>query len=74
MFFGLSFKNLSRVRQIIAILIKYGFEDFVVNTPLFNYLPNSTQLKWTREGSPINLIDQSEYEWLPKNWVLLLSS
>lgn len=60
MLFGLSFKNLSRVRQIIAILIKYGFEDFVVNTPLFNYLPNSTQLKWTREGSPINEYNRAE--------------
>lgn len=60
MLFGLSFKNLSRVRQIIAVLIKYGFEDFVVNTPLFNYLPNSTQLKWTREGSPINEYNRAE--------------
>jgi ubiquinone biosynthesis protein len=60
MIFQQTFRNFGRIREIIAILMKYGFEDFVVNTPLFNYLPNRTQLKWTREGSPIN--ESNRYE------------
>jgi len=54
MLFGLSLQNLKRIREITAILIKYGFEVFVVSTPLFNYLPNRIKTKWTREGSSVS--------------------
>ncbi len=60
MLFQQTFRNFSRIREIISILLKYGFEDIVVNTHLYNYLPNRTKLKWTREGSPINEINRFE--------------
>lgn len=60
MIFEQTFRNFGRIREIISILMKYGFEDFVVNTPLFNYLPNRTKIKWTREGSPINEFNRYE--------------
>lgn len=53
MIFETTFRNLRRMREIVSILMKYGFEEIVVETPLFNFVPNATKLKWTREGTPI---------------------
>ena len=33
MSFTQTFKNIKRIRKIIQVLLKYGFEDVVVNTP-----------------------------------------
>lgn len=48
MFFNGTFKHLGRTRQIIQILIKYGFEDIVTNTPLQNVIPKRLLLSWMR--------------------------
>lgn len=43
-----TFRNLNRTREIIGILIKYGFEDVVMYSTLRNLVPESTRLKWLR--------------------------
>ncbi|MCD8528873.1 MAG: AarF/ABC1/UbiB kinase family protein [Chitinophagales bacterium] len=41
-----TFKHLKRTRQIIAILLKYGFEDIVFNSFLENIVPRRLLLNW----------------------------
>jgi ubiquinone biosynthesis protein len=48
-----TFKNLNRTREIIGVLIKWGFEDVVINSTLRNLVPESTRLKWLRDDKPI---------------------
>lgn len=48
MFFNGTFKHLGRTRQIISVLIKYGFEDVVFNSFLSSLVPKRMLLKWTR--------------------------
>ena len=48
MFFNQAIKNLKRTREIIAVLIKYGFEEVVANTALHSFVPQSRQLTWVR--------------------------
>jgi len=47
MFFQNTVKNINRLRQVIQILLKYGFEDIVLNTPLQKFIPPKTTLTWT---------------------------
>ena len=47
MFFQNTVKNINRLRQVIQILLKYGFEDIVMNTPLQKLIPPKTKLTWT---------------------------
>ncbi|MCI5056160.1 MAG: AarF/UbiB family protein, partial [Flavobacteriales bacterium] len=49
---GQTFKNLKRTREIIQILVKYGFEDLVSNSTLRNFVPETTRLKWLRQDRP----------------------
>jgi ubiquinone biosynthesis protein len=51
--FNQTIKNLNRLRQIIQVLIKYGFEDLVANTTLRNLVPRSRQLSWLRQNRPV---------------------
>ncbi|KOY84843.1 hypothetical protein AD998_00590 [bacterium 336/3] len=44
MLFGQTIRNLKRIRQITNILLKYGFEDIVANTPLKAIIPASRRL------------------------------
>lgn len=50
---GQTIKNLNRVREVIQVLGKYGFEDLVINTPLRNFIPKSRQLTWLRHERPV---------------------
>lgn len=49
MLFDQTFKNISRVREIANILLKYGFEDFVSNTALKAVIPGKRRLSYKRE-------------------------
>ncbi|MFK7905890.1 MAG: ABC1 kinase family protein [Chitinophagales bacterium] len=53
MLFDQTIKNINRTREIIAILLKYGFEDVVTNTPLKNFVPQKRRLTWLREEKPV---------------------
>lgn len=54
MLFESTFRNINRTRAIINILLKYGFEDVVTNTPLQKVIPNKLLIKWTREERHVN--------------------
>jgi len=41
-------RNLSRLSEIIQVLIKYGFENFIGQTQLKKLIPESQQRKWKR--------------------------
>ena len=53
MFFDQTLKNINRTREIIAILLKYGFEDIVTNTPLKGFVPQKRRLTWLRAEKPV---------------------
>ena len=48
-----TFKNIKRIRKIIKVLMKYGFEDVVVNTPLKKLVPKKIQISWLRQERPV---------------------
>src|SRR5690606_42093850 len=60
MLFNQTIKNLKRIREIIRILIKYGFEDIVSATPLHKLVPRNMQRSWSRQDRPI--MEYSRYE------------
>ncbi|HEX8427122.1 AarF/ABC1/UbiB kinase family protein [Hymenobacter sp.] len=41
--------NLTRIRQVAEVLIRYGFEDAVTSTPLRRLVPQSRRISW-QEG------------------------
>lgn len=45
-------RNLGRLRQIMSIFVKYGFEDVIANSTLRNIVPESLRLKWIRQERP----------------------
>ena len=53
MLFNNTFKNLGRTREIIAVLVKYGFEDVVTNSTLRNFVSESKRLTWIRQEKPV---------------------
>lgn len=52
-FNGQTFQNIGRIREIIAVLIKYGFEDVVTNSTLRNFVSEKGRLSWQRQGLPV---------------------
>lgn len=52
-FNGQTFQNISRIREIIAVLVKYGFEDVVTNSTLRNFVSEKGRVSWTRQGQPV---------------------
>lgn len=48
-----TFKNIGRIREIIGILIKYGFEDVVVNSTLRNFVSEKRRINWIRDEKPV---------------------
>lgn len=50
---GQTFQNISRIREIIGVLIKYGFEDVVTNSTLRNFVSETGRLAWTRGGHSV---------------------
>ncbi len=53
MAFNNTIRNLNRTREIISILIKYGFEDFIANSTLRNLVTESMRLRWLRDEKPV---------------------
>ncbi len=53
MLFNQTIKNLNRLRQILQVLVKYGFEDAITSTTLRNLVPRSRQLSWLRQNRPV---------------------
>jgi ubiquinone biosynthesis protein len=49
----LSIKNLGRINEIIGILVKYGFEDIVVNSTLRNFVSENRRISWVRDERPV---------------------
>lgn len=60
MIFNQTFRNLNRTREILGILIKYGFEDFIANSTLRNLVTESMRIKWLRDEKPV--MEYSRYE------------
>jgi ubiquinone biosynthesis protein len=56
----LAFRNMGRTREILGVLIKWGFEDVVINSTLRNLVPESTRLKWIRDEKPV--MEYTRYE------------
>ncbi|MCB0755045.1 MAG: AarF/ABC1/UbiB kinase family protein [Flavobacteriales bacterium] len=48
-----TFQNIKRIREIIAVLVKYGFEDIVTNSTLRNFVSEKGRVSWTRQGQPV---------------------
>ncbi len=53
MIFKQTFRNIRRIREIIAILIKYGFEDIVTNSTLRTFVTEKRRLTWMRYEKPV---------------------
>ncbi|WP_022826066.1 ABC1 kinase family protein [Hymenobacter norwichensis] len=47
--FKKTISNLTRIRQVAEVLIRYGFEDAVTSTPLRRLVPKSRRISW-QEG------------------------
>ncbi|HRN94491.1 MAG TPA: AarF/UbiB family protein, partial [Chitinophagales bacterium] len=47
-----TFRNLGRTREIIGVLIKYGFEDLIANSTLRNLVTEKMRLHWLRDDKP----------------------
>jgi len=56
----LAFRNMGRTREILGVLIKWGFEDLIINSTLRNLVPESTRLKWIRDEKPV--MEYTRYE------------
>ncbi|MBN4061567.1 MAG: ubiquinone biosynthesis protein [Flavobacteriales bacterium] len=50
---GQTLRNLNRTREIIQVLVKYGFEDIVANSTLRNFVPEKKRLTWLRKDKPV---------------------
>ena len=48
MFFDSTFQQLNRIKEVVQILLRYGFEDMVTNTQLKKLVPKATQSAWIR--------------------------
>lgn len=58
--FRRTIQNIKRLREIVAILIKYGFEDFVTGTQLRRFVTQRRRLRWSRKGSLV--FEQNRWE------------
>ena len=56
----LALRNIGRTREILGVLIKWGFEDLVINSTLRNLVPESTRIKWIRDEKPV--MEYTRYE------------
>ena len=53
MLFQKTFTNIKRIRQIIGIMVKYGFEDLVISTSLRKFVPQKQRINWVRQEKPV---------------------
>ena len=58
--FRRTIQNIKRLREIVAILLKYGFEDFVTGTQLRRFVGQRRRIRWQRKGTPV--FEQSRFE------------
>ena len=58
--FNQTIRNLNRTREILGILIKYGFEDIITNSTLRNLVTESTRISWLRQDKPV--FEYTRYE------------
>lgn len=58
--FNQTFRNIGRTREIIAVLIKYGFEDFIANSTMRNFVPERMRISWLRQERPA--LEYTRYE------------
>ncbi|MBC6989339.1 ABC1 kinase family protein [Hymenobacter sp. BT491] len=45
--------NLGRIRQVVEVLVRYGFEDVVTNTTLRRLVPQKRRLSWQHAERPV---------------------
>ena len=50
MLFKNTISNLTRIRQVAEVLLRYGFEDVVTNTPLRRLVSQNRRLRWLKNG------------------------
>ena len=60
MLFGQTIRNINRAREIAKVMVKYGFEDLLSNTPLYRLVPESRRLNWVRDDRSI--LDYTSWE------------
>jgi ubiquinone biosynthesis protein len=60
MFFGQTLKNIKRSREVISVLLKYGFEDVVAHSWLRKLVPKRTRSAWQQDGKPV--LEYTRYE------------
>jgi len=53
MIFNKTVRNISRISEVINILLKYSFEDIVTTTALKRFIPAKQQLSWTHADKSI---------------------
>lgn len=53
MILNTTFRNINRTREVLGILIKYGFEDFIANSTLRNLVTESMRIRWLRDDKPV---------------------
>jgi ubiquinone biosynthesis protein len=53
MILNTTFRNINRTREILGILVKYGFEDFIANSTLRNLVTEGMRIKWLRDDKPV---------------------
>lgn len=51
--FNKTVKNLNRLREVIQILFKYGFEEVIATTTLKRLIPAGQQAQWQRYDKPV---------------------
>jgi len=60
MMFNKTIQNIKRIRDVIRIMGKYGFEEVVANTSLTKLIPKSRRIAWKRYDRPV--LDYSRWE------------
>ncbi|MDW7694284.1 AarF/ABC1/UbiB kinase family protein [Flammeovirgaceae bacterium SG7u.111] len=60
MFFDKTVQNINRLRELIKVLGRYGFEDIVVNTALRKFISAKKRVAWTR--SDISVFELTRWE------------
>ena len=58
--FNKTIQNIKRIRDVIRIMGKYGFEEVVANTSLTKLIPKSRRIAWKRYDRPV--LDYSRWE------------
>ena len=53
MSFNTTIRNLGRLREILGVLAKYGFEEIITNSTLRKFVPESKRVSWVRGEKPV---------------------